>query len=301
VLLLSNLRVADIDKTCYARLFDIWHDRGDYIIRRTIADMHCHSRFSADGHDDIDRMCESARAKNLTYIAFTEHLDYHPRDMGYGFFKETQYLAAIAEASARLDGRLGVLSGVEFGEPHLYPREFCRVNSLPLDAIAAGVHMLGDNFLGDADLLERHSISEIYEIYYQTVLETVRFGGFDVLVHLGLPKRNYGVSLESSPVVDEILREMISKDIALEVNTSPLRKGCRESVPDAVIASKFASLGGRKITIGSDAHSAEEIAADFPYALGLIQSLNAAGASLVVGHFEKRSFKTDRELTSAEL
>ena len=41
---------------------------------------------------------------------------------------------------------------------------------------------------------------------------------------------------------------------ALEVNTSGLRHPVGESYPSASVVARFRELGGRRVTVGSDAH-----------------------------------------------
>jgi histidinol-phosphatase (PHP family) len=47
---------------------------------------------------------------------------------------------------------------------------------------------------------------------------------------------------------------------ALEINTSGLRHPVQETYPSSAIVARFHELGGRRVTIGTDAHRAHQFA-----------------------------------------
>lgn len=257
---------------------------------KILADMHVHTTFSVDAKDDLESMCQSAIEKGLDYICFTEHFDLNPRDEGYGFFQLENFSKAIDLVRLKFSDCLCILKGLEFSEPHLYPRDFERMVTKDFDVVIAAIHWIDSTFIGDKALRECFTTNEIFERYYKVVLDTILFGGFDVLAHLDLPKRYLGQypgqSLDSANMVDEVLKEMAKSDIALEINTSPLRKGVGECSPDFSILQRYVEAGGSKITVGSDAHSCSEIAVDFEYVQNLIGKTNGGQ----VGIYKRRKF-----------
>lgn len=72
-------------------------------------------------------------------------------------------------------------------------------------------------------------------------------------------------------VIDPILFELILQGKALEVNTSPLRKGFAEPNPGKAILKKYHDFGGTLITIGSDAHQKEGVAFGFEKTTSLLK------------------------------
>jgi histidinol-phosphatase (PHP family) len=52
-------------------------------------DNHVHSTFSVDAKDSSEAMARAAITKKPHTVCFTEHIDYNPRDPGYGFFDHT--------------------------------------------------------------------------------------------------------------------------------------------------------------------------------------------------------------------
>lgn len=250
-----------------------------------IIDLHTHSDFSIDAENSLEEMCEKAVELGLSAICFTEHLGFDPCDQGYGFFKPAAFLKAVEEAREKYQGKIIILSGVEFSEPHNYKKEFQETAAMGFDMIMAAIHSIDHMFVSEKELLEKYSPEQIYASYYQLTLETVRFGGFDVLAHLDFPKRYIKTGGKESGIVKEILKTLIKKDIALEINTSLFRKGRKKTMPEESILKLYAELGGKKVTIGSDAHRTAEIASHLEAAVQLIEKYD-----LTCGYYKNRRF-----------
>lgn len=247
-------------------------------------DTHVHSHLSVDSTASIEAMCEGAIANGIPCITFADHLDMNPNDEGYGFYQPEQFFEEIATAKRRFAGRLKVLQGVEFGEPHLYPDTLAILHERPYDVIIGSIHWVDDDFPG-SDVA--HADPRAYfERYYAVMLAIVRSGGFDVLGHFDFPKRYLKTNITDLPIIDEVLSALATSGIALEINTSSLRKGLPDTIPGINILEKYTRLGGTRITFGSDAHTPDDIGADFDVAQHLLSTL----PQLEVGHFENRSF-----------
>ncbi len=249
------------------------------------ADCHMHTTFSADGNDQIPDMCRAAIEKGLDYICFTDHVDYNPVDAGYKLFDYAKYSEAVERARDQFSGKIEILKGIEFGEPHVYPKEFEEVLKLDFDSIMVGVHYIDELYVGDEALWDELTKPGVFRRYYQDVLKTVRLGGFDVIAHLDLPKR-YMKETFYLNIIDEILVAIVEGGFAIEINTSPLRRGYIEACPDADLLNRYLCAGGKKITVGSDAHFAKDIAADFDYAYNLLKKHNVN-----TGVFIDRTFR----------
>ena len=59
--------------------------------------------------------------------------------------------------------------------------------------------------------------------------------------------------------IDKILRMLILRGKALELNMSGLRAKLKEPMPPVDILKRYKQLGGELITIGSDAHHIEHV------------------------------------------
>lgn len=251
-----------------------------------LCDSHIHSHLSIDSSASVEDMCRGALDKSIPCIAFTEHHDLNPKDEGYNYFDPERFSREITEAKNMFADRLTILKGVEFGEPHQYPEALATFQHQEYDVIIGSIHWAGDFFAGSQEVLSHYTPEDFYERYYQEMLEAVQFGGFDILAHFDFPKRYLKTNVTDLPVIDEVLKTLIASEIALEINTSSLRKGLTETLPDRAILQRYAELGGTTITLGSDAHSPENIGAGFEYAFQVLKGF----PQLKLGYFERRRF-----------
>ena len=84
-------------------------------------DTHLHTSFSTDSEASPDVMVQQALTLKLPGICFTDHLDCHPLDSGCGYYDPQAYFEAIETVREQYGGRIRILAGVEFAEPHLHP------------------------------------------------------------------------------------------------------------------------------------------------------------------------------------
>ncbi|OHD53819.1 MAG: hypothetical protein A2Y33_16675 [Spirochaetes bacterium GWF1_51_8] len=249
------------------------------------ADCHMHSQFSCDSDEPIDSLCSAAVAMGLNVIAVTDHVDYYRNDHCYDYFRPFEYFEAIEAARKKYDGQLKILSGIEFSEPYRYAEEWKAYAGIKFDFMMGSVHQVAGYFISESLLLDKYGVEGVYEQYFAAMLENVRAGGFDTLAHLDFPKR-YIPKIDHIPYLEDILRELVRNNIALEINTSSLRKGMDETIPSAETLRAYRAMGGKRVTLGSDAHKAKDIATGFEAAGKMLDVIGG----LTPGYFEKRRF-----------
>jgi histidinol-phosphatase (PHP family) len=236
-------------------------------------DIHVHSNHSCDAKSTMDEMCRSAISKGVSVICFTEHVDMNPKDEGVGYFQYEKYSADIELAREKYQQHLTILKGIEFSEPHLYPTEFETVTRADFDFVLGSVHWLeefGPYWEDDSRLLPTFPAQRLFEVYYNEVLKTIRFGGFDSLAHMDFPKRYLLNKYEPQGILDEITGELVKRGIALEINSHPIRKGYPEINPSDNICAIYSKHGGIKVTTGSDAHRDANVGQDFDHLARII-------------------------------
>lgn len=249
-----------------------------------IVDMHVHTEFSCDSDAKMENYLRIAQEKQVDGICFTDHVDFNKNDYGYGYYRAEEYFAALAKAKSC--GSCMALSGMEFSEPYLYQREFEALKQYPYDFIIGSIHWIGDMF-PCREVRERYSAGEFYALYWEEVLKTVEAGGFQCLGHIDFPKRYYGEIVYEEKMLRRIFETMLKQNMILEINTSSIRKGIPECMPGAEILQLYRECGGRFVTIGSDAHCEEDLAADFGQADQLVQK-----AGLQKVYFRERRMLT---------
>ena len=98
---------------------------------------------------------------------------------------------------------------------------------------------------------------------------------FDSLGHVDLVKRyaaNHGIKVDLAEYPDQlmpILRRLAERGKALEINTSGLRGPIGETSPTLKYVKRFCELGGEYVTLGSDAHAAEDLGEGIQQAMEL--------------------------------
>jgi histidinol-phosphatase (PHP family) len=141
---------------------------------------------------------------------------------------------------------------------------------------------------------------EIVEEYYSETLKMVEVSDIDILAHMGLFRRGMALAglrhdfneMQLWPeTIDSILRVMIDRNIALELNTSGLRRREKMTYPITAILKRFRELGGTLVTIGSDTHRE-------PY---VFYGLNRGAELLLKSGFRKTYTFLDRVPQAFEL
>lgn len=257
-------------------------------------DCHTHSLdFSGDAVSYMEEMCLGAIEKGLERICFTEHVDFDPHYDDSIPFEPMRYHDMIETMRERFGDRLEILKGIEVGEPQRFPKEYEAVREADdYDMVMVGLHYVmlpfGLHWAGDhgADLFT-FAVERIYRRYYEDILAVVKLGGFDVLAHFDYPKRYLKTDAEETELFEETLSTLVKNGGILEINTSPLRKGCAETAPGKRILGLYKELGGTRLTVGSDAHFCGDIAADFDRGLDFAEGFD-------VGYFKKRKFRSLR-------
>lgn len=236
-------------------------------------DLHIHTHHSCDSKATLDSYCKKAIELGLTHICFTDHIDYNKADYGYGYYNSQSFFDELNSVSDKYSSKLNILCGVEFSEPHIYKKEFEAFQRMPYDFILGSIHFWIDNLFPSEMIKHNISVELAFEKYWQEVYAAVSFGGFDSLAHLDFPKRYYKQLLYSDNYLKTIFSKMTLNNIALEINTSTLRQGHNESMPDKNILDIYNLSGGKYITFGSDAHIADDLAAGYSHAQSLIADM----------------------------
>jgi histidinol-phosphatase (PHP family) len=91
--------------------------------------------------------------------------------------------------------------------------------------------------------------------------------------------------------LDRLLTEIIRNNKALEVNTSGLRQDIGLTMPEEKIIRRYKELGGKYITLGSDAHKASDVGAGIEDAMKLVKNCG----------FDKITFYVSRQAMQIDI
>ncbi len=243
-----------------------------------IFDSHIHTEVSADS--EMKAAQALVRAEELGVgLVFTEHEDMDfPGEKDFTFSPDAYW---EKYESLRGDAlRLGVEIGMQAG---LAGKNRAFVESVPFDQVVGSIHTLDGFDLYYPDIYRQHEKEELYRLYLRTMADCVRSHGafVDILAHIDYiaryavysdPEISYAAYAE---FIDDVLRALVETDTVLELNTRRFSKrlGMKELVP---IFARYRELGGREVTLGSDAHTADAIGASFAEAEDMAEALGLA-------------------------
>lgn len=242
---------------------------------RYLVDYHTHSTYSVDGHNTIMELCQSALKKGIKEIAVTDHFEPCEADRNCLYYNQKGYWADITKARQAFKGRLNIKLGVELGQPHLFPESSNELLAdFPYDYVIASAHKLPEGMdVSEVDY-SRISEEEICEKYLEQLKALVNWNSFNCIGHLDLIKRYSAAVYKKNITLTcryELLKEVLQLAIAngkgIEINTSGLRQTPKETMPGPDVLKLYKQLGGEILTIGSDAHFAEDVGKGLEVAL----------------------------------
>jgi histidinol-phosphatase (PHP family) len=227
----------------------------------------------------MERSCERALEIGLPALAFTEHADFALVHEGQHSVDIAGYLDAVERCRAKFKG-LRILTGVELGEPHWYPRETAEVlAAAPLDQVHGSIHCIRlDGDLLDASQFRTQKgidFPRAVREYFRETLAMVDSGQpFETLAHIDYPKRYWLAG--AAPYREEDYKEEIRAILSaaartgrvLEVNTTRGDTLC----PDLTVVRWWRELGGQAVSYGSDAHQPDKVGAGFELATQMVEA-----------------------------
>lgn len=231
-------------------------------------DAHLHTNLSPDSDVVIDVYAAAALERGVAELAITDHVDFEPGAPAFGYATFADRERIVRQAAERWEPQgVAIRFGVELTYDRRWEADIREHLARHIyDFTIGSVHGRVMSVYGASRVrawIEGRSLAEIVAPSFDEVEAAARSGLFDALGHLDVVKRYLHpyVSKESLAAAPElyepILRALVDSGTALEINTSGLRHPVGETYPSAAIVSRFRELGGRAVTVGSDAHRAE--------------------------------------------
>ncbi|MDR3114740.1 MAG: histidinol-phosphatase [Treponema sp.] len=249
--------------------------------------LHTHSTF-CDGHDTIEELCRRAYEKGLVSIGFSSHAPVYRKtefrtDWHIQEDRLEAYLDTVRTVRRQWEGKIRVFLGLEIDYiPGLMGPGDQDYQDLGLDYRIGSVHYVipphGSPFAVDdrAEVFEKgiregfaHDPEALVEAYWDSVEQMIRAGGFDILGHVDLIKKNNApypgkrwFSLESPGYqrrMAGIAATIGASSLVVEVNTGGLT---RYKIPDTYPSCALLRLLQVKqvpVIITADAHRAEDL------------------------------------------
>jgi histidinol-phosphatase (PHP family) len=263
-----------------------------------IADMHSHTENSHDATANPVLLCQNNIARGVRACAFTDHSDGHL----YGKIDINSIIGGSVRDALDMRemyaGSLRVFTGVELGESIWHGEIEKDLFSLyNFDVVIGSVHTVRHRKDSrpfaqiDFSIWSDSEVDEFLTMYFDDLYTTVTTVSCDIMAHLTVPFRyiigKAGKHIDISrymPKIKQILKYIIDRGIAMEVNTSGIGSSYSVLLPDIEFIKLYRDMGGYLITLGSDAHTEAKAANAFPETLSLLKNLGFKH----IYYFEKR-------------
>lgn len=225
-----------------------------------IWDCHLHSDLSFDSSEPMENYVKIAAANGDECFITTEHMDLESHfangdDIAADFDRQQQIIRELNEKYP-----VEILFGIEIGwRKDIHSRNLQIAEKYPFDMIILSLHESDYCDVAFPEFRQGKTIDQCYNEYLCLVENAIRsFDNFDTFAHIDYVLRYIGhTDLEKHrEKLSDIFRLLIEKGKALEINTKVIQQ------PESVermeyIIKLYASLGGRKVTVGSDGHSVQ--------------------------------------------
>jgi len=229
-------------------------------------DAHLHTDQSPDSSVPIDIYAALAVERRIPEIAITDHVDFDPRDPAYRYTRFEDRERTVRAAADRW-AKEGVV--IRFGAEVTYNRSWDadvrdHLRRYRYDYVIGSVHDWPESPYWPSRVrgwIEGRSLDEILAPYYAEIIGAARSGLFDTIGHLDVVKRYLhphitAAQLATRPELQEpALRAIVDAEVSLEVNSSGLRYPGAETYPSGPVVARYRELGGKRVVVGSDAHS----------------------------------------------
>jgi histidinol-phosphatase (PHP family) len=238
---------------------------------RTRTEYHVHTERCGHAGGAMRAYVESALARGLTEIAFTDHVPLYflpgdDPDPGIAMTRGELpgYVEEVAALREEFAGRIEVLLGLEadYAEGH----EAALVEILAAhdwDVVLGSVHWVKGDWIDAPHSGARHAregTGALWTEYYRLLAKAAASGLFDVLTHFDLPKKfGHRMPPEAAAAERAAVDAARAAGVAVEVSSAGLRKTVAEEYPSPPLLTRLVAAGV-PIVFSSDAHAPAEVA-----------------------------------------
>lgn len=244
---------------------------------KKIYDQHVHSYYSFDSEQSIEKYLSKAQELGLEYFILTDHCDLNYLDKGKDIFFDIKKQQEELDKLQTLYPNIKILKGIEIGYK---PNQSKRINQIikdyDFDLINLSLHESDGIDYYFKEEFQKRGIKETLDIYFNRELEAVTdFDDYDVFCHLDYGFKTAYLTDPSITIKDyediitRIMKVLINKEKALEINIK-----VQEVLPEThtqYLLELYKRLGGKYLTLSSDAHTVDKYYEGFDKYLKLIK------------------------------
>jgi len=244
-----------------------------------LVDYHIHTKMCGHANGEMEEYVESAIKNGLTEMGFSDHFPlFHiePGDLSMKMEDFPLYIKKVKEMQEKYKDKITIRLGceVEYSADIEKPTKEM-LSKYNFDYLLGSTHFLGMwifDHPDHKDEFEKRDVYEIYSNYFTGLEKMISSRMFDIVAHIDLIKKfGYRPSRPLEEIYSKIAKAINNSSMAIEINTSGLRKPVKEMYPAAQLL-KICFETNIPVTLGSDAHKPEEVTRDFDKAVLLIKN-----------------------------
>ena len=242
-----------------------------------LADYHLHTSFSEDSNCSMEDYIKRALEIGVEELCFTDHIDYGTK---YTFSCDCdKYYKNFIRYKEIFKDKINLKFGIEFGLQAHHIDYFQKIfEKYPFDFVILSFHLIDDKDLWSGEFQRGKTQDEYNRKYYEEMLKTVQlYKNYSVLGHMDLMRRydsNGEYPFEKTKdIIESILKQIISDNKGIEVNTSSFRYKLNGLMPSVEILKFYYNLGGKIITIGSDSHNVNHLGYKINYIKDILKEI----------------------------
>ena len=239
-------------------------------------DTHMHADYSCDAHQTIVQAIAASKVAGVGMI-LTEHWDRdYPTNPEEFQFNIPEYFAKNNKYRSER-----VLLGIEVGmQKHLAVIDDKTIKEYPFDEVIASMHCMQGRDMYEPTSYTGLTKHQAVTTYLEDSIACLGlYKDFDTYGHIDYISRYMPYEdqelhyLEHSKLWDQVFKLLIEENKAIEINTRRL------DLPSAVesltvLYKRFKDLGGRYVTLGSDAHYPEHVGRRLQEAVAIAYECN---------------------------
>lgn len=265
------------------------------------ADYHLHCEYSDDSNEPMENQIQEAITLGLDEMCFTDHVDYgikrdwddpegiiirhaieHGKevDLVLANVNYPKYFEALNMYQKKYASSISIKKGLEFGIQSItvdaYEKLFDFYQN-ELDFVLFSMHQVNNLEFWTQDFQKGKTQKQYNDEYYKEIYQTMQiFHHYSCLAHLDLLARYdengiYPFENEKD-IIAEILKYAIRDGKGIEINTSSWKYGLKDTQPSRAILKLYKDLGGKIITVGSDAHETKYLASHIKDAYAILKN-----------------------------
>ncbi len=254
-----------------------------------LPDYHIHTTLCNHAYGAMEEYVEHAIGIGLEEIGFAEHMPVMPEPhLCMSYDDLPHYIKRVKELRKRYRNKITIRLGAEIDmDSNRLDEIETIIKTYDFDYVIGSIHYLDDWPFDQKqykDRFEKGNLDEIYERFFETIIQAAKTGLYDIAGHIdNLKRMGYRPPGGMTDYYEKVASVIKDMDAAVELNTSGYDYPAEEAYPSTAFLTVF-NRYNIPVTVGSDAHRPEHVGRHFDKAYAVLKE---AGYD-AIAHFEGR-------------